>query len=63
MPDTKQVIVAKKLEQLTLWKKDGMLVVSGRGMKGLKHLSVRFRSEDGTAASKPSCPCPAFQTM
>ena len=43
MPDTRQVIVAKKLEQLTLWEKDGMLVVSGRGMEGLKHLCVRCR--------------------
>ena len=43
MPDTRQVIVAKKLEQLTLWEKDGMLVVSGRGMEGLKHLFVRCR--------------------
>ena len=32
MPDNRQVIVAKKLEQLTLWEKDAMLVVSGRGM-------------------------------
>ena len=39
MPDTRQVIVAKKLEKLILWEKDGMLVVSGlgMGMEGLKH--------------------------
>ena len=34
MPDNRQVIVAKKLEQLTLWEKDGMLIVFGRAMEG-----------------------------
>ena len=37
MPDTRQAFMAKKLEKLTLWEKDGMLVVSGRAMEGLKH--------------------------
>ena len=30
--NARQLIVANKLEQLTLWEKDGMLVVSGRAM-------------------------------
>ena len=76
MPDTRQVIVAKKLEQLTLWEKDGMLVVSGMGMEGLKHqgeggpplckvqvpLEEAGGSKDGATASKPSCHCPDFHT-
>ena len=37
MPATRQAFKDKKLEQLTLWEKDGMLVVSGRAMEGLKH--------------------------
>ena len=37
MPATRQAFKDKKLERLTLWEKDGMLVVSGRAMEGLKH--------------------------
>ena len=37
MPATRQAFKDKKLEKLTLWEKDGMLVVSGRAMEGLKH--------------------------
>ena len=37
MPATRQAFKNKKLERLTLWEKDGMLVVSGRAMEGMKH--------------------------
>ena len=36
-PDTSQAFKDKKFEKLTLWEQDGMLVVSGRAMEGLKH--------------------------
>ena len=37
MPATREAHSLKKLSKLTLWEKDGMLVVSGRAMEGLKH--------------------------
>ena len=37
MPETRKAYREKKLQKLTLWEHDGLLVVSGRAMEGLKH--------------------------
>ena len=36
-PATRKAFKEKKLQQLTLWERDGMVVVSGRAMEGLNH--------------------------
>ena len=37
MPETRKAYREKKLQKLTLWEHDWLLVVSGRAMEGLKH--------------------------
>ena len=37
MPETRKAFRGKKLQKMTPWEHKGMLVVSGRGMEGLRH--------------------------
>ena len=37
MPATWKAFDDKKLDKLTVWKKEGMLMVTGRALKGLQH--------------------------
>ena len=60
MPATWLAYEDKKLDKLTLWKKDGMLTVTGRAMEGLKyyfgvdHLPVLMSST--RVADHDGCP-------